>query len=332
MATKTLCFAALLLLLSINYSEAKATKEVLLAIGGSNKEFYLRSVELYDPELNDWRDVAPLPSFRTQFAATVLNNKVYVCGGISDEDEYTSCDTYDPIMDEWNAEEEHIRDMSLDREFFGMAPVMGEIYAVSGSEAPSSVEAYNPRTNWWRNVSDIPQKVEHHGVTSVGHFLYVAGGRNPDTKEIYKTLFRYDAIMDEWNQLEDMPTAGKYGVQLVATTINSTDYLMAIGGNNATGYDKVEFYNVETGRWLAKNDDSDQLTERMMKMTNQRVRPAVAVMSDGTVYMAGGQFHREYLSSVERLQPGPIDAEWQQMAPMEYARQGFSLVSVQIEL
>lgn len=63
-------------------------------------------------------------------------------------------------------------------------------------------------------------------------------------------------------------------------------------------------------------------------MTAQLVRPAASAMSDGTV--AGGQFHREYLNSVECLEPGLVGSKWQQMAPMKYSRQGISLVTAQV--
>lgn len=49
--------------------------------GGYDRGECLRSVESYDPELNEWSNEAKMTEARGRFQITVLDNVVYAIGG-----------------------------------------------------------------------------------------------------------------------------------------------------------------------------------------------------------------------------------------------------------
>lgn len=52
----------------------------------------MQQVEKYDPDTREWTVIEPMQHSRVSFAATVLNGKVYVCGGWDNN----SVEVYDP--------------------------------------------------------------------------------------------------------------------------------------------------------------------------------------------------------------------------------------------
>jgi N-acetylneuraminic acid mutarotase len=82
----------------------------LYVIAGSteNGHSVLDSVERYDPEHNEWTEVASLPSPRAGLSAAVDMKIVYAIGGISAKKEYsapstiTAIDAYDPVANKWS--------------------------------------------------------------------------------------------------------------------------------------------------------------------------------------------------------------------------------------
>lgn len=67
------------------------------------------TVECYDPAMNTWLSVAPLGVARAKLAASLVQGKLYVCGGHSyDADEckdvfYSTVECYDPLHNSWQA-------------------------------------------------------------------------------------------------------------------------------------------------------------------------------------------------------------------------------------
>jgi N-acetylneuraminic acid mutarotase/pimeloyl-ACP methyl ester carboxylesterase len=61
------------------------------AIGGQVQDI----VEVYDPYANTWTSSAALPTKRSQFSASVINNKIYVIGGRIGSECYTLSEIYE---------------------------------------------------------------------------------------------------------------------------------------------------------------------------------------------------------------------------------------------
>lgn len=76
-----------------------------IAGGVLNKKFYITdgsNLEAYDPATNTWTLKAPVPARRREPAATSVNNKLYIVGGVWPDLTLTGrVDVYDPVTNTW---------------------------------------------------------------------------------------------------------------------------------------------------------------------------------------------------------------------------------------
>ncbi len=79
-----------------------AFEKKLYAFGGDGPRSALSSVECYDPDKKFWSIANPMSTTRVYPAASVLGNRIYVCGGMNKHHrELRSCERYDPAEDAW---------------------------------------------------------------------------------------------------------------------------------------------------------------------------------------------------------------------------------------
>jgi kelch-like protein 20 len=73
----------------------------LYAIGGSDGQTPLNTVERFDPRSNKWTIVAPMSTRRKHLGCAVFNNFIYAVGGRDDCMELSSAERYNPITNSW---------------------------------------------------------------------------------------------------------------------------------------------------------------------------------------------------------------------------------------
>ncbi|WP_415831328.1 kelch repeat-containing protein, partial [Deinococcus frigens] len=96
------------------------------------------------------------------------------------------------------------------------AAVNGELYVFGGFDrnvndkptATRAASAYNPATDRWRKLRDIPDFVTHAGVAVDGQNIYLAGGflgnhPGPQTNHVWK----YSVATDTWAAMPPLPQA-----------------------------------------------------------------------------------------------------------------------------
>ena len=74
----------------------------LYAIGGSDGQSPLNSVERYDPQKNQWTAMAPMSTRRKHLGCAVYNNMIYAVGGRDDCTELSSAERYNPATNSWS--------------------------------------------------------------------------------------------------------------------------------------------------------------------------------------------------------------------------------------
>jgi N-acetylneuraminic acid mutarotase len=145
--------------------------------------------EVYDISDNAWTPLPDLPTAandRNHLAATAIGGKVYVAGGRYDGGSVGSMmtdrlDIYDPTANMWAPGQ------ALPRPRGGVNGIAANgCFFVWGGEGsnigePNNVfpdhDVYNPRTNMWTELPDLPTPV--HGVTGaafVNGLIYMPGG------------------------------------------------------------------------------------------------------------------------------------------------------------
>ncbi|RLN42377.1 F-box/kelch-repeat protein [Panicum miliaceum] len=77
----------------------------LYVLGGFSRAFAMKSVWRYDPVVNSWQEVSPMGTGRAFCKTSLLNNKLYVVGGVSKgKDRLTplqSVEVFDPATGVW---------------------------------------------------------------------------------------------------------------------------------------------------------------------------------------------------------------------------------------
>ena len=57
----------------------------------------------YDPKMNQWSDMAPLPIQRSGFGSAVVDFTLYLVGGCNNLSRVDTVDRYDPDQNEWSS-------------------------------------------------------------------------------------------------------------------------------------------------------------------------------------------------------------------------------------
>lgn len=153
----------------------------------------------------------------------------------------------------------------------------------------------NSKTNQWELLTKLPAPRQHHAVTVLNGFLYVAGGQEvTGVVAPSKQMFRFDPRNGDWMKTAPMSTP-RQSFQL--GVLNNTIY--AVGGRVSQDncLASVERYDPSTDSW----QDVAQLCSP---------RRCMAVGSlNGKLYAVGGSGNKMLLSRVERY--APSDNRWE---------------------
>jgi len=168
----------------------------------------LNTVTRFDPGDNSFAYVQSLPVAMCFMRAAALNGKIYVTGGMDNDDNpLPSLYEYDPAANTWTQK----APMSVARFEHGTVAVNGKIYAFGGLESWEDEEIYNPsgevydpETNEWSPIADMPVGLGRFGAATDGRYIYVAGGTNDDFWYTHlDVVLRYDTETDTWISLSE---------------------------------------------------------------------------------------------------------------------------------
>ncbi len=172
----------------------------------------------------------------------------------------------------------------------GMIYATGGYYGLAGGGIRKSAEVFNPITNSWSLIADMPVKRILHGAEGINGKLYVVGGqysfyRNADglIKDWLTqcaAVSVYTPATNSWSQKSKMPTP-RTGV--VTAVLNDEIWVMGGTEDPNPGEDgskkfsnKVEIYTPSTNSWRTGPP-----------LPGPRVRHAATAL-DGRVYISGG--------------------------------------------
>ncbi|MDP5275283.1 cadherin-like beta sandwich domain-containing protein [Chengkuizengella axinellae] len=279
----------------------------IYVIGGHGSDRTLNNKVLeYDPEAlpdtNPWKEISTLPTPRASVSIVELDGKIYVIGGYEINGNYLSTvEVYDPSLNEWVKWESETGDkvdwaaMPTPRIRFGVAEVGGKIYAIGGEGISdqgttvelSTVEAYDPKSNTWETMEDMPDTRYGHGVIEVEGKIFAIGGSRSSNQ--LDTVAVYDPDTDNWirHEMASLNKARKY---FSVTEVNGKIY--AIGGYDDADLSSVEEYNFETNQW-----------EFIEDMNSARIVAGVAVV-DKTIYAIGGGSEAQIFNTMESYYVG----------------------------
>jgi N-acetylneuraminic acid mutarotase len=223
---------------------------VLLAGGGGNDQEPSRPaaagpVATKLPSDLAWRPIASPPFQRQYAAATAVDGKVMVIGGIGVRDASTTTKIYDPATDSWTtgpglpAALHHASAVTYE----GEAVVIGGF--IPGEELTSgqSDRAYALRGGSWEQLPSLNHPRAAAAAAVVGDQIVVVGGQ-ADGK-----LVRQTEVFDgeRWTDVAEMPTPREH-----LAAASDGRYLYAVGGRDMSA-DKsstaIERYDPADDSW-----------------------------------------------------------------------------------
>ena len=230
-----------------------------------------------------WTRKQDLPTPRIVTNASVINDKIYVIGGM--DFNYVNIDVnevYDPSTDTWEKKEP----LPTRKAFPSAAAVDGIIYVIGGGfpNATSTVNAYDPVTNSWTAKANMLSTRFAAHADVVDGIIYNIAGNHFD-----RNMEAYDPKTDKWTRKEDIPET--WGIVRI-TSYNGLIYAFG-GGYNTSPLPCVYAYDPTTDTWAKKKD---MPTPRCACWT---------YLVDGRMYVIGGmdKAFGEILSTVEVYDP-----------------------------
>lgn len=202
------------------------------------------------------------------------------------------------------------------------AVVGGKLYSFGGF-APCCtptrrVFVYDPATNVWKRLADMPKGVTHAGMTTDGTYVYYAGGyRETDDAQgnpigqMFGTreVWRYDPATDTYSRMPDLPIDRAAGVLALV----GRDLHYFGGTNKARTQDVGEHYVLAL--------DGGTAWTTAAPLPNPRHHMGGVVL-DGQIYAIGGQHKHDGglvpQASVHRYDPATNT--WTEVASLALAR------------
>ena len=164
-------------------------------------EFGCDTLEVYDPSVDSWSALAPMPTARSSPGAAVIGGRLYVAGGFFGGP-LTNLEAYDPASTSWAA----LAPMPGPRGNPGMAAFGGQLFVFGGDggggAATTTVFVYDPSTNAWATrPTAIPAPMNGAAAAVVGSAIYLVGGTGTPVLHVY------DPTADTWGTGAPTPLA-----------------------------------------------------------------------------------------------------------------------------
>ena len=244
---------------------------------------------------NEWRVISELPTPRGEFATAVIGGKIYLIGGT-------------PL--------ENLRGVRRENE-----PGIWK-----GPFGMSLVEVYDPQTNMWERLTDMPTVRSGAKAAVVAGRIYVLAGRVGKDRQAVnlktlKVVEMYNPETDTWVRKQDMSRRrAAFGIGAVAGKIYAIGGTVDLQPEAPWRVDLVEVYDPATDTWAKRAD-----------MPTRRRAVKAAVIRD-TIYAIGGSGWPPaggggpFLGTIEVYEPR-IN-RWTKRADMPNPRTVFSTVVV----
>jgi N-acetylneuraminic acid mutarotase len=194
------------------------------------------------------------------------------------------------------------------RQEISTAVLNGEIFVIAGynenGQSTSTVEAYNPKTDSWREIADLPIATNHNAAAVADGTLYAFGGTS-------NRVFAYDPDNDAWSDVA--PMRYDHGNTAAVAVINEQIYVVGGTGPGMIG-NELERYDPATDSWTT-----------LAPMTVPRNHTGGGVI-DGKFYVVAGRGSADAETALEVYDPK--QDSWARLTSMPTGRSGVGVAAV----
>ena len=237
-------------------------------VGSGNK------VEEYDPKSDGWRYVKNMPTSRKGSATCALDSIMYVTGGqtATGQPGLTSLHRYNPATDVWNTE---AAPMPVGQYVLDMCLCGGKLYAGCGFYHARDIAEYNPVTDTWKKINDVPS-LELTALCDHDGILYAFGGTSN-----LQAVHAYNPETETWETKASLPTGR---IQSVACCAKGLIYVIGGTQDKSWPWDPGQ----TTGVVEAYDPVQDIWYTGFEPMTIPRFSAGACVI-DSIIYVVGGK-------------------------------------------
>ncbi len=292
---------------------AASDGKLVYAVGGTNGNSDLATVEAYDPAAKTWTPLAALPEPRSDLGVAIVDQRLVAVGGVSSGQVLKSVAMFDLMTKTWAG----LPDMATARHGMAVAPVEKSVYAIGGSttvgdnELISSAEALKLPARkvqpapQWRSLPDAPTARLMMAWAVQDDKIWIMGGLRNGVA--LQTVESYDPRTGAWETAPPLPIPLHH-----AAGAAYRGEVVVLGGasdNIADGSNKV--FALRGGKWV-----------ELPNLTHARAAPAAAVVGDKLV-VVGGQNAKQVVPQTEVFDGN----SWKDVAAMPTPREHLAAVS-----
>jgi serine/threonine protein kinase/N-acetylneuraminic acid mutarotase len=246
-----------------------------------------------------WRSLPDAATPRLMMAATVLNNKIWIMGGLQNGTALTTVESYDPRTGAWQNEPS----LPVPLHHAAAATYHGEVVVLGGSSdtiASGSNKVFALRGGNWVELPALTHARAALAAAVVGDKLIVVGGQNA------KQLVAQTEVFDgsSWKDAAALPTPREH-----LAAVSDGTYLYAIGGrmlSSDTNSAALERFDPASGSWT-----------KLTGMPTPRGSYG-ATYIDGRIVALGGEEPTTVLNVAEMYDIA--DGKWSTLPPMPTPR------------
>ncbi|UOQ64656.1 malectin domain-containing carbohydrate-binding protein [Hymenobacter volaticus] len=190
--------------------------EQVWLIGGFQGEVHpgpvTAAVQVYDTRTNTWNFGPSLPAPRGSNAAALVGRKIHAFGGVLPDRHTDAGDHYVLDVDNLAAGWQSAAPLPNPRNHLAGASLGGKVYAIGGQyghdqgrDINSLVHVYDPATNTWTRLPDLPGPRSHFepGTFTLDGQILIVGGSNNSTD--YADILSYTPDTNSWRQYCSLP-------------------------------------------------------------------------------------------------------------------------------
>jgi N-acetylneuraminic acid mutarotase len=233
-------------------ADANVARQEASYVNAGNKLYLMgwaKATHVYNPKTDSWVVRAAMPIKLDHMQAVTVGGKIYMMGGLTTwpDGDVDTVYIYDPGANAWTQGASF--PAGRGRGASGIAVRDGKIYVAGGLHGGTAVpwvDVYDPATDSWSSLPDMPRAREHFHAAIVGGKLWAIGGRQGPINTTVGQTDAFNFSTGTWETgFAQIPTQrGGYGVGV------SGDEIIVFGGEGGgTAHAEVEAYDVSEDSW-----------------------------------------------------------------------------------
>lgn len=254
-----------------------------------------------------WRTLPDAPTARLMTAWTVLDDKIWIAGGMSHGETLQTVESYDTRTGTWTTEPP----LPVPLHHASAATYRGEVVVLGGASesiADASNKVYALRDGAWAELPPMKHGRVAGAAAVVGDKLVVVGGQND--KQLVAQTEVFDG--ESWAEAADLPTPREH-----LAAVSDGVYVYALGGRKLSADENsaaFERFNPQSGAW-----------ESLPDMPTARGSYGAAIV-DGRIVAVGGEEPTRVLATVEMYDIA--GRKWSTLAPISTPLHGEAVAAV----